>query len=358
MFSFPTDKQLNQLTDALLDAFEHRALTWLVDRKLQLDLEWIVPAAEQPDLVTIVKNLVAYFASQEDGLNRLLAAALETCSSNDELKMLASEWTELEFAPIELLDEHPHQAIIMGDQVGRDKIGQGKIERGQHNIGEVKGSSVSGSGHVGGDNIARDKNTIGSIGGQAVVAVGDRAKINVSHYHVQNPEEAQVLQQKLNEQEDLLTGSFNRLPFEPETVLIPEGPFLMGSDSSERFPISETSQETVTLSDFRMGKYPVTNREYAAYIQAMRLIVPPELGWDGQSPPAERLDHPVVGVTFAEAVDYCVWLSGETGRTYELPTEAHWEKAARTDDGRTYPWGHTWQDDRCNHGGCCLCAAE
>lgn len=62
-------------------------------------------------------------------------------------------------------------------------------------------------------------------------------------------------------------------------MLIPEGPFLMGSDSSERFPITDTSQETVTLPDFRIGRYPVTNREYAYYIQTTKLIVPPELGW-------------------------------------------------------------------------------
>lgn len=59
----------------------------------------------------------------------------------------------------------------------------------------------------------------------------------------------------------------------------------------------------------------------------------------------------MAGVTFAEAVDYCVWLSGKTKRLYELPTEAHWEKAARTDDGRIFPWGNTWQDGRCNHSG-------
>jgi formylglycine-generating enzyme required for sulfatase activity len=142
-----------------------------------------------------------------------------------------------------------------------------------------------------------------------------------------------------------------RKSFEPETVLIPAGPFLMGSQPGEKVPVQETPQHKVNLAAYRIGKYPVTNREYAEFIRQTDRMVAPELGWHGQRPPPAKLDHPVKGVTFFEALDYCEWLSEQTSRSYGLPTEAEWEKAARGTDGRAYPWGDAWESDRCHQGG-------
>jgi iron(II)-dependent oxidoreductase len=153
-----------------------------------------------------------------------------------------------------------------------------------------------------------------------------------------------------------------RLPFEPETVLIPDGPFLLGSLPGDNIPGEETPQHEVSLPAFRIGQYPVTNDEYAEFIKREKQQEPPKkTGWFLREPPADRLEHPVTAVSWADAQAYCRWLSAQTGRTYRLPTEAEWEKAAswaeeRGSGGlpggrkRQYPWGDEWQAGRCNFG--------
>jgi formylglycine-generating enzyme required for sulfatase activity len=95
----------------------------------------------------------------------------------------------------------------------------------------------------------------------------------------------------------------------------------------------------------------VTNAQYAKFIeQVPEQHVPKKAGWFVREPPAEKLDHPVVGVSWADAVAYCNWLSEQTGRSYRLPTEAEWEKAASWDGDRprVYPWGDIFEPERAN----------
>lgn len=141
---------------------------------------------------------------------------------------------------------------------------------------------------------------------------------------------------------------FERQRFEPETVYIPAGKFIMGRAPGELVPVWESPADEVSLPAYRIGKFPVTNRQYAEFILQTRQPVNPEAGWLGQSPPPDQLDHPVTGVTWYQAMQYCAWLSEKTGRTYTLPNEAQWEKAARGQDGALYPWGNAWQDGCCN----------
>jgi formylglycine-generating enzyme required for sulfatase activity len=141
------------------------------------------------------------------------------------------------------------------------------------------------------------------------------------------------------------------LPYEPQTLLIPAGPFLLGSPPGEDVPAYETPQHEVNLPAYRIGQYPVTNEQYAEFIRQTRRLVAPETGWEGLTPPADQLKYPVMGVTWHEALAYCDWLSQQTSRLYALPSEAEWEKAARGTDGRLYPWGNDWEAGRCNHGG-------
>lgn len=152
---------------------------------------------------------------------------------------------------------------------------------------------------------------------------------------------------------ELPSGDFrpliDRQPWEPETVLIPGGPFVMGSDVDEE---DERPQRTVNVLDFRIGKYPVTNAEYAQFLAEHPVHPEPRrAGWFLRQPLPGKVDHPVVGVSWHDAVAYCTWLCTKTARRYRLPTEAEWEKAARGVDGRRYPWGNEWQDGAANIGG-------
>jgi iron(II)-dependent oxidoreductase len=125
---------------------------------------------------------------------------------------------------------------------------------------------------------------------------------------------------------------------------------MMGSQPDEGIPAHETPVHAVHLPTYRIGRYPVTNRQYAAFLkQQWRQEVPDKWMWMLREPPADKLDHPVVTVSWHDARTYCDWLSQQTGRQYRLPTEAEWEKAARGAEGWCYPWGNEWEDGRCHY---------
>jgi serine/threonine protein kinase/formylglycine-generating enzyme required for sulfatase activity len=134
---------------------------------------------------------------------------------------------------------------------------------------------------------------------------------------------------------------------EPEMIRVPAGWFLRGSD--ERDPDAqpvEKPQSRIHLSEYWMGKYPVTNAQYAVFVEATGHRYPDH--WpEGGVPPGEE-NHPVVNVNWWDAAAYCRWLGEITGKSYHLPTEAQWEKAARGADGRLYPWGNHWDVRACN----------
>lgn len=154
-----------------------------------------------------------------------------------------------------------------------------------------------------------------------------------------------------------------RRPFEPELIQIPAGPFLMGTgddqvqDMIRRFAWAkawrgegwfgyEQPQHTVPLPTFEIGRYPVTNAEYARFVDATGHPPPPH--WPQGRLPEYLAPRPVVRVSWHDAQAYAGWLRAQTGRDYCLPSEAEWEKAARGDDGWLWPWGNHWYPDRCN----------
>lgn len=96
------------------------------------------------------------------------------------------------------------------------------------------------------------------------------------------------------------------------------------------------------VEPFLIGETEVTNEQYREFVKARGYAAPD--GWKGgEFPPGAALE-PVTGVTWADAVEYCKWLSEQTGAEVRLPTEAEWELAARGRDGRKYPWGEEWDE--------------
>ncbi len=112
-------------------------------------------------------------------------------------------------------------------------------------------------------------------------------------------------------------------------VYIPEGSFLMGSDQPEEKDASPS--HLVTLEAYWIDIYEVTNEQYRRCVLAQACNEPEDLTYYQD----DRLaNHPVVYVSWYNAVDYCHWVNKR------LPTEAEWEKAARGKEGYTYPWGN------------------
>lgn len=227
-------------------------------------------------------------------------------------------------AMVKYVGQHLGRPVDTGN-LTVSNVNVGQISTGHIISGIMQGDIVGGD-KIGGDRVGRDKITAG--------------RDNVITYHITN----------------IFGGSAPRpkpetppLPFEPETVLIPAGPFLMGSSDDDP---DEAPQHQLDLPDFRLGKYPVTNRQYAEFIKQSQHEPPEKPRWFARRPPADKLDHPVTGVSWYDALAYCRWLTEQTGgaRRYRLPTEAEWEKAARGPKGRRYPWGNTWQDGCANAG--------
>lgn len=132
-------------------------------------------------------------------------------------------------------------------------------------------------------------------------------------------------------------------------VFIPASEFVMGSDpGSDRLAqTDETPQGRLYVSDYYLMRFPVTNAQYYLFMQATGHR-PPRF-WRNDQFPAAKADHPVVGVSFPDAIAFCRWAGQVTGLAIRLPTEPEWEKAARGEAGRLYPWGNQWDKNLCNN---------
>jgi formylglycine-generating enzyme required for sulfatase activity len=116
-------------------------------------------------------------------------------------------------------------------------------------------------------------------------------------------------------------------------VEVPGGWFWMGWDAG---PPGERPRHRVWVDRFEIARAPVTNRDYAAFLDESDAAPPP--WWE--EPRFRDPEQPVVGVSWFEATTFCEWLTHRMGALCRLPTEAEWERAGRggLEDAR-FPWG-------------------
>ena len=148
----------------------------------------------------------------------------------------------------------------------------------------------------------------------------------------------------------------------PDLVLIPTGRFQMGSPEHERkkamaagsqqsWVERETPQRWVGIEKpIAMGRFPITVAQWRAYVGASGWQAPADFNW---AEPGFRQadDHPVVGVSWNDAVAYAAWLSAMTGQRYRLPSEAEWEYACRAGTRTAFSFGDSISTDLANYDG-------
>ncbi|MBI5842903.1 MAG: SUMF1/EgtB/PvdO family nonheme iron enzyme [Chloroflexi bacterium] len=186
----------------------------------------------------------------------------------------------------------------------------------------------------------------------------------------------------------------------PEMVFIPAGVFRMGTSEEDEKILKEQSAQSwddekpshsVLLSEYSIGKYPVTNAEFRCFVEQGGYD--PQAAWwseDGRKwrtgawesdlswladeetrkiwkewlagRPVERRGRPfwwddprwnganlpIVGITWFEMEAYCNWLTFASGKCFRLPTEAEWEHAARGAGNFIWAWGNEWDADKAN----------
>lgn len=135
---------------------------------------------------------------------------------------------------------------------------------------------------------------------------------------------------------------------------VPAGPFYMGSTPQQIEQIFELGQEGPQklqyVDEYSITRTPITNAQFAQFTSTTGYTTTAEKSgseqtWQHPTGPnsTAKMDHPVVCVSWHDALAFCDWAG------VKLPSEVQWEKAARGDDARIYPWGDDVpNEEHCN----------
>jgi iron(II)-dependent oxidoreductase len=128
-----------------------------------------------------------------------------------------------------------------------------------------------------------------------------------------------------------------------EFIKVPAGDFYMGANDLDN---SKPEHLIYQLNyDFYMARFTVTNLQYSLMA---RETGAPIIMSKGKS------QNPIVNISWQDAQKYVEWLNKKykselpNGYRFRLPSEAEWEKAARGAEGNEYPWGDTFDKNKCN----------
>lgn len=133
-------------------------------------------------------------------------------------------------------------------------------------------------------------------------------------------------------------------------IYIPGDKFIMGTSIEQKHRLATEYNvnpdlfeiqiyREVDVSPFFIDKYPVTNCQYLEFIKDTGHRHP--IIWIDKGYPSGMDNYPVTGIDYEDACVYARWAGKR------LPTEEEWEKAARGDDGRLWPWGNIWEQNAC-----------
>ena len=117
----------------------------------------------------------------------------------------------------------------------------------------------------------------------------------------------------------------------PLMIQVPGGEFRMGG-ASGIIAADEVPRHTVTIKSFAVSVYEVTFAEYDRFAKATKRKLPDSTGWD-------RKTHPVINVSWDDALAYTRWLSKQTAQQYRLLSESEWEYVARAGTTSSFWWG-------------------
>lgn len=130
----------------------------------------------------------------------------------------------------------------------------------------------------------------------------------------------------------------------PEMIVVPAGTFIMGADS--RYKYERPAHKVTIPYSYAIGRFEVTFDQWLACKADGACAKDPDDHKWGKG------IHPVMNISWTEAIGFTNWLSKKTGFTYRLPTEAEWELAARGGTTTAYSWGDAPGKDRANCRNC------